>query len=143
LFWAFVAVALAGIAIYLPAEMARRATATNEPVSFLSHPIEGWRFLIDVTGSGEAAAGSPGQARTLALRAFDDGRVRPAAVSLLWLPDRHIRLPTMQGSRDLTTNSKLVWNVTGRVGSSDRLVTVGMIDFASGKVIYDGRVAAG
>jgi hypothetical protein len=48
----------------------------------------------------------------------------------------------MQGSRDLATNSRLVWNVTGRVGGSDRLVTVGMIDFASGKVIYDGRLAA-
>ncbi len=143
MFWAFVAVALAGIAIYLPAELARRATATDEPVSFLSHPVDGWRFLIEVTGSGGAAAGSPGQARTIALRAFDDGRLRPAAVSLLWLPDRHVRLSTMQGSRDLTTNSRLVWNVTGRVGTGDRLVTVGMIDFASGKVIYDGRVTAG
>jgi hypothetical protein len=34
-----------------------------------------------------------------------------------------------------------VWNVTGRVGASDRLVSVGLIDFASGKVIYDGRLA--
>jgi hypothetical protein len=142
LFWAFIAVALAGMVIYVPAELARRATAAGEPVSFLSHPVDGWRFLIAVTGDGDAVAGTPSQARRLALRAFDDGSVRPAAVSLLWLPDRRVTLPTMQGRRDLATNSRLVWNVTGRVGGSDRLVTVGMIDFASGKVIYDGRLAA-
>ena len=141
LFWAFVAVAVAGIVIYLPAELARRATAADEPVSFLSRPAEGWRFLIDVATHGDAAAGTPSRARALALRAFDDGNVRPAAVELLWLPDRHAHLVTMQGSRDLATNSQLVWNVTGRVGASDRLVSVGMIDFASGKVIYDGRLA--
>jgi hypothetical protein len=141
LFWAFVAVALAGTVIYVPAELARRATAADEPVAFLSHPVEGWRFLIAVSGDGGAVAGTPSQARRLALRAFDDGNLRPAAVSLLWLPDRRVKLSTMQGSRDLATNSKLVWKVTGRVGGSDRLVTVGMIDFASGKVIYDGRLA--
>jgi hypothetical protein len=141
LFWAFIAVALAGTVIYLPAELARRATAADEPVSFLSRPAEGWRFLIAVAGDGDAAAGTPSKARSLALSAFDDGNLRPAAVELLWLPDRHVRLSTMQGSRDLTTNTRLVWNVTGRVGASDRLVSVGLIDFASGKVIYDGRLA--
>ena len=141
LFWAFIAVVLAGTVIYLPAELARRATAADEPVSFLSRPAEGWRFLIAVAGDGDSAAGTPSKARRLALSAFDDGNLRPAAVELLWLPDRHVRLSTMQGSRDLTTNSRLVWNVTGRVGASDRLVSVGLIDFASGKVIYDGRLA--
>ena len=141
MFWAFIAVALAGTVIYLPAELARRATAADEPVSFLARPAEGWRFLLAVAENGNAAAGSPSQARTLALRAFDDGTVRPAAVELFWLPDRHVRLSTMQGRRDLTTNSRLVWNVTGRVGTSNRLVSVGLIDFASGKVIYDGRLA--
>jgi hypothetical protein len=141
LFWAFVAVVLAGTVIYLPAELARRATATREPVSFLSHPAEGWRFVLDVAGHADAAAGTPSEARSLALHTFDDGHVRPAAVELLWLPDRHVRLSTMQGTRDLATNTRLVWNVTGRVGASDRLVSVGLIDFASGKVIYDGRLA--
>lgn len=141
LFWAFIAVVLAGTIIYLPAELARRATAADEPVSFLARPVEGWRFLLAVAGEGDAAAGTPSEARTLALRAFDDGNLRPAAVELLWLPDRHVRLSTMQGSRDLTTKSQLVWNVTGRVGASDRIVSVGLIDFASGKVIYDGRLA--
>jgi hypothetical protein len=141
LFWAFVAVAAAGVAIYMPAELARRATAADEPVSFLSQPAEGWRFLIDVASHGDAVAGSPSKARALALRAFDDGNLRPAAVELLWLPGRRVHLSTMQGSRDLTTNTRLVWNVTGRVGASDRLVSVGLIDFASGKVIYDGRLA--
>ena len=141
MFWAFIAVAVAGTVIYLPAELARRATAAEEPVSFLSQPAEGWRFLIGAAGAGGAVAGSPSKARAIAVRTFDDGTLRPAAVELLWLPDRHVRLVTMQGSRDLRTNSRLVWNVTGRVGASDRLVTMGIIDYASGRVTYDGRVA--
>jgi hypothetical protein len=39
------------------------------------------------------------------------------------------------------TNSRLVWQVTGRRGPAGPSVTVGLIDFASGKVIYDGRLA--
>jgi hypothetical protein len=142
LFRAFIAVVLAGIANYLPAELARRATAPNGNVDFASRPLEGWKFLIEVATDGPSArAGSPGEAREIALAAFDDGRVRPSRVDLLWLPDSRIRVRTEQGSRDLATNSRLVWRVTGQVVPGARSLTVGLIDFASGVVIYDARVA--
>jgi hypothetical protein len=142
LFWAFLAVLVAGAVVYLPAELARRATASDEPVSFLSHPLDGWRFVLAVAEQrGDAVAGTPASARTIALRSFDDGRLRPSRVDLLWLPDGRVHLTTLQGSAEVVTNSRLVWKVTGRRGRDGPSVTVGLIDFASGKVIYDGRLA--
>jgi hypothetical protein len=141
LFWAFLAVVVVGAMVYVPAELARRATGPGEPVDFLSHPLDGWRFVVAVARDrGGAAAGSPSAARRIALRAFDDGRLRPARVSLLWLPDGRVRLRTLQGSAEVVTNSRLVWKVTGRRGRDGPDVTLGLIDFASGKVIFDGRL---
>jgi hypothetical protein len=142
LFWAFLAVAMLGVVVYLPAELALRSTGPGEPVDFLSHPLEGWRFVAAVARErGGAAAGTPAAARAVALRTFDDGRLRPERVSLLWLPDESIRLRTLQGSTLVSTNSRLVWKVTGRRGPRGPDVALGLIDFASGRVIYDGRVA--
>ena len=94
--------------LYVPAELARRATAADEPVSFLSQPLEGWRFLLTAARERpDAVAGTPAEARQIALRTFDDGTLRPARVDLLWLPDRRCSLRTLQGSRELTTNSQL------------------------------------
>jgi hypothetical protein len=143
LFWAFIAVAVAGAIVYLPAELALRSTAADEPVSFLSHPIEGWKFLVAVARERPSAvAGTPAAARQIALRAFDDGVIRPTRVDLLWLPDERVRLKTLKGSTEVATNSRLIWKVTGHRGGNGPNVTVGLIDLASGKVIYDGRLAA-
>jgi hypothetical protein len=142
LFWAFLAVAVLGAVVYVPAELARRSTGPGEPVNFLSHPLEGWRFVVEVAmDRGDAVAGTPAAARTIALRTFDDGVLRPERVSLLWLPDESVRLRTLQGSAVVSTNSRLVWKVTGRRGRSGPDVALGLIDFASGRVIYDARVA--
>ena len=142
LFRAFVAVVLAGAVVYLPAELAARSTAADEPVSFLSNPMEGWRFVWTVARERPGAvAGSPAAARRIALGAFDDGTLRPARVDLLWLPAGRVQLRTLQGSEQLTTKSQLVWKVTGRRGTHGALVSIGLIDFATGRVIYDGRVA--
>jgi hypothetical protein len=142
LFWAFLAVLVLGVVVYLPAELARRSTGPGEPVDFLSHPLEGWGFVAAVARErGSAAAGSPAAARRIALHTFDDGTLRPERVSLLWVPAHSIRLHTLQGSAVVPTNSRLVWKVTGRRGPRGPDVAVGLIDFASGKVIYDGRLA--
>lgn len=131
-----------GAVVYVPAELARRSTGPGEPVDFLSHPLEGWRFIVEVTRErSDAVAGTPAAARTIALHSFDDGVLRPERVSLLWLPDESVRLRTLQGSAVVSTNSRLVWKVTGRRGRSGPDVALGLIDFASGRVIYDGRVA--
>ena len=142
MFWAFIAVAVAGAVVYLPAELALRSTAASEPVSFLSHPIEGWKFVLAVARERPGAlAGTPAAAKQIALKAFDDGVVRPTRVDLLWLPDERVRLKTLRGSAEVATNSRLIWKVTGHRGGNGPNVTVGLIDLATGKVIYDGRLA--
>jgi hypothetical protein len=141
LFRAFVAVVVAGAVVYLPAELAARSTAPDEPVSFLSNPAEGWRFVWTVARARPGAvAGTPAAAKRLALRAFDDGVLMPARVDLLWLPDERVSLQTLQGSAPVATKSRLVWKVTGRRGAHGRLATIGLIDFSTGRVIWDARL---
>jgi len=143
LFWAFLMVLVTGAVVYGPAELAQRSTAADEPVSFLSHPIQGWEFMLTAARERPGAvAGTPAAARQIALRTFDDGRLRPTRVDLLWLPDRRVQLRTLQGNRELATKSQLLWKVTGHRGQNGSNVTVGLIDLATGRVIYDGRLAA-
>jgi hypothetical protein len=143
LFWAFLLVLVTGAVVYGPAELAQHSTAADEPVSFLSHPLEGWKFMLTAARERpDAVAGTPAEARQIALRTFDDGTLRPTRVDLLWLPDRRVQLRTLQGNRMLTTNSQLLWKVTGHRGQNGPNVTVGLIDLATGRVIYDGRLAA-
>src|SRR5919201_1867308 len=89
LFWAVVAVLTAGLLVYGPAELARRSTGNGEPVDFLTHPQEGWRFVLTALDEiGSAQAGSPARARDLAVRAFAGTSVEPVRVDLLYVPDR-------------------------------------------------------
>lgn len=137
LFWATTAVLLAGIVIYGPALAARSATGPGEPVSFLSQPLQGWAFLGATVGGGAARAGSPGQAAQIAARGFAGTPVDPRMVSLLWLPDRRLTIPSGKGRRTLATNSKLVWLVTGSVRPGAGLRPIGLIDYSTGKLRYE------
>lgn len=136
LFWAVTAVALAAVLVYGPAAIARSSTGPGEPVNFLSRPLDGWSFVLAVTGSGSAKAGSPSQASAIAARGFAGTAVQPVSVGLLWLPDRRLTLGSGKGSRTVTTNSKLVWRVSGRLRPGGPLQTVGLIDYSSGKLTF-------
>jgi hypothetical protein len=144
LFWAVVVVLVLGAALYLPAYVARSATAVGEPVDFMTQPVEGWRFLWEAVRTvPDARAGTPEEARRLAIATFADARVQPLKVELLWLPGRQLTLQTKtrsgQGTRALMTNARLVWKVAGRTRPDGPIETVGLIDLATGTVIYDAR----
>jgi hypothetical protein len=140
LFWAVVAVLVAATLVYGPAELARRSTGQGEPVDFLTHPQEGWRFVADALREiGSARAGSPEAAGALAARAFSGTTVQPVRVDLLYVPDRRVDLGA--GSDEATAKGRLVWRVSGRVRPGGPVQTVGLIDFASGELTYDARTA--
>ena len=140
LFWAVIAVALLGLAIYLPAYVARSATAPDGPVDFLSNPLDGWRFMVDATREvPDAAVGTPAQARTRAVSLFAATGVQPTRVDLLYVPGGELRVGSGQGSHMQPTNSTLVWRVTGRTRPNGPLVTVGLIDLSTGALVYDVR----
>jgi hypothetical protein len=142
LFWAILAVVVAGTAIYGPAEIARSATGAREPVDFLTQPQEGWRFLLEAAFDiPNARAGSPSEARHLALHDFSGSAVQLTRVDLLWVPDRQVVLQGGGGSATATAKGRLVWTVTGRVRPGGPLRTVGLIDFRSGELTYDVRNA--
>jgi hypothetical protein len=134
--WAIVAALL----VYGPAELARRATGAGEPVDFLTQPQEGWAFVITALDEiGSARVASPAVARRAAVAAFAGTAVRPQRVDLLYVPDRRVRLG--KGSAVATAKGRLVWKVTGRTRPGGPLVTVGLIDFQSGRLTYDVRTA--
>jgi hypothetical protein len=140
LFWAVVAVLVAGMLVYGPAELARRSTGQGEPVDFLSQPQEGWRFVADALREiGSARAGSPAAAGALAARAFSGTEVQPVRVELLYVPDRRVDLGA--GSDQATAKGRLVWRVSGRTRPGGPVHTVGLIDFATGELTYDVRTA--
>ncbi len=141
LFSAIVAVLVAGTLVYGPAELARRSTGQGEPVDFLTHPQEGWRFVADAMREiGSARAGSPDAAGALARRAFSGSGVQPVRVDLLYVPDRRVDLGA--GSEQAMAKGRLVWRVSGRTRPGGPVHTVGLIDFSTGELTYDVRTAS-
>jgi hypothetical protein len=140
LFWAVVAVVVIGLVVYAPALLARAATAPDEPVDFLTHPQDGWRFVIDVASDhGSARAGTPHAARDLAVRHFSGSPVLPVRVDLLYVTGRRFRVGGKQGTILLPANTQLLWKVTGRTSSTGPLRIVALIDYSTGAFIYDVR----
>lgn len=138
LFWAVVVVVVIGLVVYAPALLARAATAHDEPVDFLTHPQDGWQFVIDVTSDrGSARAGSPKAARDLAVRHFSGSTVLPVNVGLLYVTSRRFDVGGKQGTILLPANSQLLWKVTGRTSANGPLRTVALIEYSSGAFIYD------
>jgi hypothetical protein len=139
LLWGIIAVAAAAVLVYGPAEIARSATGPGEPVSFLTQPQQGWRFVLDALDAiGTARAGSPASAKALAVRAFAGTTVLPERVDLLYVPD--LRVPVGAGRRPLAAKAKLVWRVSGQTRPGGRVTTVGLLDFETGRLTY--RIAA-
>ena len=140
LLWGVTAVVVAAVLVYGPAELARRATGPGEPVSFLSQPVEGWRFMLDALDAvGSARAGSPAAARMLAVRAFAGTTVLPERVALLYVPDR--RIPAGAGRRPLVAKARLVWRVSGQTRPGGPVRTVGLLDFVTGRLTYSAAPA--
>jgi hypothetical protein len=141
LLWGITAVLAAAVLVYGPAELARRATGPGEPVSFLTQPQQGWRFVLDALDAiGSARAGSPARAKALAVRAFAGTTVVPVRVDLLYVPD--LRVPLGAGRPQLVAKAKLVWRVSGQTRPGGRVHTVGLLDFVTGRLTYRAGVAA-
>ena len=133
--WGIIAVLAAGLLLYGPAELARRATGPGEPVSFLTHPQEGWRFMLDALDAvGSARASSPARAKALAVRAFAGTTLLPERVDLLYVPDR--RVPLGAGRRTATAKAALVWRVSGQTRPGGAVRTIGLLDFVTGRLTY-------
>ena len=139
LLWGIIVVLAAAVLVYGPAELARRATGPGEPVSFLTQPQQGWALHAGRArrrSARPARARRPGRERSRCARS-PARAVLPERVDLLYVPD--LRVPVGAGRRPLVAKAKLVWRVSGQTRPGGRVLTVGLLDFATGRLTY--RVA--
>ena len=130
-------------ALWAPSLVARTYTTPAQPIDFLSRPDKGWRFLYDtVRLSRHAKLGSDGPALQRARQVWP----RAEAVELVYLV-RPVTVPVATGglapppgARTVRPRSHLTWFVRGRLGNRPRQI-VGLLDFRSGRVIWDLRRA--
>ena len=128
-------------ALWTPSLIARTYTTSAQPIDFLSRPDKGWRFLYDsVRLSRDAKLGSDGAARATARRIWP----RAEAVELVYL-ESPVTIPVpprglepRPRAREVRPRSPLTWFVYGRIGNRPRQV-VGLLDYPSGRVIWDLR----
>ncbi len=130
--------------LWTPSLVARTYTTSAQPIDFLSRPDKGWRFLYDtVRLSRGAKLGSEGPARETANRVWR----RVDAVDLVYLV-RPVTIPIPPGGltpprpQRVRPRSRLTWFVEGRIGNRARQV-IGLIDYRSGRVIWDLRRVSG
>jgi hypothetical protein len=132
-------------ALWTPSFIARTYTSSAQPIGFLSRPDKGWRFLYDtVRLSRHAKLGSDGPALQRAREVWP----RAETVELVYLV-RPVTVPVAAGglappraARTVRPRSRLTWFVRGRIGGRPRQI-VGLLDFRSGRVIWDLRRVLG
>ena len=131
--------------VWLPSLVARTYTTSAQPIDFLTRPDKGWRFLVDtVRLSRSARLGSEGQALA---RAKGFWR-RAESVELVYL-EHPVTVPVAAGgiappprARLVRPRSRLTWFVTGRITPARPRQIIGLIDYKSGRVIWDLRRVA-
>lgn len=146
-FWVLVIVVVAAIVFYLPSLVAYRYTAASQSRSFLTHPWRSWAFIYTaLTVPGDSQLKTSGQALRSAISLFSGSSVDPNEVRLLFLPEGEPYTFTHDvGSQTVTTTVtppyRFVWLVSGRIDTldPDKTVTVALLDYASGDVLYDVR----
>jgi hypothetical protein len=168
LFWALVALALAIVVFYLPSLVAYRYTADAQNSSYLSHPWRSWRFVVAaLTVPGDSQLKTSGTAFRAADEHFDRTEVDVVAAQLLYLPvDEPYTFTPLVGDGsggdgvpdgDATLLAALeqpvtivppfrfVWQIEGFYGRGEDApeTVVAMIDYRSGKVLWDVRDAVG
>ena len=146
--------ALLAVVLLAPAAVATSVTSPDEPVGFMSEPWQGWKFTGEVLRTSvSASAASPGDALEAAHRHWPAGTGSPGGddtllvveVALLYLPAGEEAVVTTHtgteggARRGLTARKPLAWQVRGYRGRSTELVTIGLIDFSTGDVLWDVR----
>jgi hypothetical protein len=141
-----VTVGVAAIAaLWVPSFVARTYTSPAQPIDFLSRPDKGWRFLYDtVRLSRHATLGTDGAAMRRARQVWP----RAESVELVYLV-RPVTVPVAKGgvtpsvgARTVRPRTRLTWFVKGRIGNRPAQV-VGLLDYRSGKTIWDLRRVTG
>ncbi len=146
-FWVILIVVVAGFVFYLPSLVAFHYTASTQRTGFLIRPWRSWSFAwAALTVPADSKLKTSGEALRRADALFAGSQVDPHAVRLLFLDEGDPYTFTHEAggnkvSTTITPPGRFVWQVTGSVdtgaGSSDTVVA--LLDYESGKVLYDVR----
>jgi hypothetical protein len=148
-FWVTLIVVVAAAVFYLPSLVAFRYTAAPQNTSFFTHPWRSWSFAFTaLTVPGDAKLKTSGEALRKAEVVWKQSAVNPDSVRVMFVSGGEPLTFTHEvaGSEVTTTVTPpydLVWQVRGDITSPDGKVSeneiVGLLDYRSGKVLYDVR----
>jgi hypothetical protein len=138
-------VIVALLVLWIPSFVAQRYSLEARPTDFLVRPDKGWRFLYQsVRLSRGAKLGSDASAEQRATEVW--GR-RASSVRLVYV-EGPFTVPVPPGGfpprrgRLARPRSSLAWVVTGSVRRGVRQM-IGLMDYASGQVLWDIRPLPG
>jgi hypothetical protein len=143
-----VAVVIVAIVVFvLPAFVAYRYTAPQQRDQFLTHPWRGWNFAVAALGvPGDAQLKTSGMALRKADWLFKGTVVDPREVQLLFVKKQQPYTFTHSIDGRTVTSTvvpdyRFVWQVQGAVDtvSGSTSTIVALLDYHSGKVLYDVR----
>jgi hypothetical protein len=146
-FWAIVIVIATLIVLYLPSLIAYRFTAASQNTGFLTRPWQSWSFLYTaLTVPADAQLKTSGQALRRADRLFAGSAVDAREVRLLFLSaGKPYTFTHDVAGRSVTSTVtppyRFTWQVSGVIDPthSHTLVPVALLDYRSGRVLYDVR----
>lgn len=148
LFWIVLALALALVVFLFPALIAYRYTADSQRMRFVDGPWRGWSFLAAALAvPADSQLKTSGQALRKADWLFHGTVVDPREVQLLFVPKhkafffRHPVGKTTVTSR-VVPAYRFIWEIRGRIDTVNTTsnVIVGVLDYKTGRLLYDVRI---
>ena len=146
-FWATVAVIVAVVIFLFPALIAFRYTAASQRNDFIRQPWRGWSFVAAALAvPADSHLKTSGQALRLAVYLYRGSAVDPREIQLLFVAKEQPYTFTQQiagrsVTRTVVPAYRFIWQVAGHVDtlahSGD--VIVGLLDYDTGKLLYDIR----
>jgi hypothetical protein len=133
------------LAALLPALVAYRYTAPEQRGQFVTRPWRGWSFLAAALRvPGDSKLKTSGEALRKAQWLFKKSGVTVDEVQLLLVPEDepYTFTHTVDGrtvTHEVVPSYRFIWEVSGRVGNSGDDVTVAMLDYQTGRLLYDIR----
>ncbi len=141
--WIVLAVVLAAIFI-VPSIIAVTVTSSPDSSTWAARPWMGWQFAGRVLVEAPTArAASPRRALERATAEFDEPEVQ--SVELAYVPPGSgITIMALVGPGEeeevrLDPPRPLVWQVYGRFAEDGSRGTIGLLDFATGTLVWDTR----
>ena len=146
-FWMTIAAVAAVVIFLFPALIAFRYTAASQRNDFIRRPWRGWSFVAAALAvPPNSRLKTSGQALRLAVYRYRASVVDPREIQLLFVAEKKPYTFTQQiAGRSITRTVvpayRFIWQVAGHVDTLPHSgnVIVGLLDYDTGKLLYDIR----